>query len=96
MSEGRTKFLNFLAVLLFAGSVVLIGAHELHQRFMKKSSRARWTPEEMVRGMQGDGEVDPVRARFAPGIARKSPEEQDKLAKEDKRDLKQLLDNIIP
>lgn len=51
----QSKFAQFLIILFFAGSVVLIGTHELHQRFAK-SGRAKGAEaaQELIRNLHGE------------------------------------------
>lgn len=59
---GQSRFLQFLAIFLFAGAIVALGAQELHRRFAAQSGRAVMEGKEIVKYLHGEVDMEKASA----------------------------------
>lgn len=91
----ESKLAQFLLVLFFSGSVVALGAHDLTTKHL---GRSRGGPSGMARDLHGGNDVESPRANPSRRIfevpARN--DDMDRLDRGDRRELKNLLDSVVP
>lgn len=81
------NFLRFLVVLFFAGAVVWLGAQELHRKF----GRGGGIGGPSAASVHQDEPVERASLKNSP--ARK---QRDSLTRDDRKQLNQLLERIVP
>jgi hypothetical protein len=93
--EGSKRFLFLFMVFFFSGAVVLMGAHELKMRTMKKNEGSAAEARQMIRELRGDLVRNSKSEYVDPGSM---PQRKigDYLQAHDKKKLNSLLHQLVP
>jgi len=92
----ESKFFPLVLIFLFSASIVALGVHELHESSLglraDKSSK-RDSSSNMVQELHGRS--SPARASFSSGASgRKGSSDGEKLDRQDRMELRKLLDQV--
>lgn len=93
--DGEKRFTFFLLVFFFAGSVVLIAAHELKNRSMKRREGTSAEARQLIHNLRGEASLISKEGYVDPG-AYPTRRPGSYLQEHDKKKLNTLLQQLIP